>query len=161
MGSFYSKLPSSKFPSFKFACPSCFLCCTVSEGDGGESHPGEVSSKNVHHVTSMQIWETMLAQASTDGKIVVANFVASWSLPCKEIMPSYCHLADTYSSSLLFLTVDADQLAELSTSWSVNATPTFYFLKEGNQVEKLVGADKVELKKKTAFAADLVTKSRK
>ncbi|MED6225910.1 hypothetical protein PIB30_098136, partial [Stylosanthes scabra] len=133
----------------------------LTESDGGESHHGEVSSKNVHHVDSMQTWETMLAQATKDGKIVVANFVTSWSPPCKEIMPSYCHLADTYSSSLLFLIVDADQLAELSTSWSVNATPTFYFLKEGNQVEKLIGADKAELKKKTAYAADLASKPRK
>ncbi|KAI9083894.1 hypothetical protein K1719_034152 [Acacia pycnantha] len=40
----------------------------------------------------------------------VANFIASWSNPCKDIAPTYAKLVDKYSS-LLFLTVDVDFLA--------------------------------------------------
>lgn len=39
---------------------------------------------------------------------------------------------------------------EFSNSWDIKATPTFFFLREGRQVDKLVGANKVELQKKTA-----------
>lgn len=39
-------------------------------------------------------------------------------------------------------------MQELSSSWEVNSTP--FFLKDGKQVDKLVGADKPELRKKTA-----------
>ncbi|KAF7830848.1 thioredoxin H-type-like [Senna tora] len=112
----------------------------------------QYSSKNVHHITSMQSWEAKLSQARQDGQIVVANFTTSWSSPCKEIVPIYSELADKYTN-LVFLTVDADGLAELSSSWDVKATPTFYFLKDGRQVDKLVGAHKSELEKKTAAMA--------
>ena len=50
-------------------------------------------------------------------------------------------------------------MQELSTSWDINATPTFYFLKDGRQVDKLVGANKSDLQKKVAAMTDLATKS--
>ncbi|XP_054799642.1 thioredoxin H4-1-like [Prosopis cineraria] len=112
------------------------------------------SSRNVHRITSIQSWETNLLRARQEGQIVVANFTASWSNPCKDIAPTYSELADKYSS-LLFLTVDADGLAELSSSWDIKALPTFFFLKEGRQVDKLVGANKSELQKKAATMAML------
>jgi thioredoxin 1 len=42
---------------------------------------------------------------------------------------------------------------EFSSSWDIRATPTFFFLKNGQQVDKLVGANKPELEKKVAAAA--------
>lgn len=50
-------------------------------------------------------------------------------------------------------------LQELSSSWNVKATPTFYFLKDGRQLDKVVGANKKDLQKKTAKMADLALKS--
>lgn len=50
-------------------------------------------------------------------------------------------------------------LQELSSSWNVKATPTFFFLKDGRQLDKVVGADKEDLRKKTASMADSATKS--
>lgn len=46
---------------------------------------------------------------------------------------------------------------ELSTSWDINATPTFVFLKDGRQIDKLVGGNKPELQKKVAAVAQLAT----
>lgn len=51
------------------------------------------------------------------------------------------------------------KLQELSTVWGINATPTFFFLKEGRTVDKLVGANKEELQKKAAAMTDLAIKS--
>ena len=42
---------------------------------------------------------------------------------------------------------------EFSSSWDIQATPTFFFLKNGQQVDKLVGANKPELEKKVAAVA--------
>ena len=41
---------------------------------------------------------------------------------------------------------------EFSSSWDIRATPTFFFLKSGQQVDKLVGANKPELEKKVGAA---------
>ncbi|XWS74470.1 hypothetical protein CRYUN_Cryun01aG0000800 [Craigia yunnanensis] len=117
----------------------------------------ELGGRNVHHITNIQSWEAKLTEATRDGKILVANFSAPWSGSCRSIAPIYCDLADKYPS-FMFLTVDVDALAEFSTSWDINATPTFFFLKDGRQVDKFVGADKVELPKKMAAVANLASR---
>lgn len=45
-------------------------------------------------------------------------------------------------------------LQEFSTSWDIKATPTFFFLKDGQQIDKLVGANKPELQKKMTAILD-------
>ncbi|GMJ14317.1 hypothetical protein HRI_005100900 [Hibiscus trionum] len=139
----------TKFLQF-FKCPKRFK---KKQQQKQEALCPEFESKNVHPITTKQSWEEKLAEATRDGKILVANFSAPWSAPCKSIAPAYSELADKYTS-LIFLTVDVDALAEFSNSWDISATPTFFFIKEGRQVDKFVGADKVELKKKIAAVAD-------
>ena len=57
----------------------------------------------------------------------------------------------------MFLTIDVDDLMDFSSSWDIRATPTFFFLKNGQQIDKLVGANKPELEKKVLAAADAST----
>lgn len=49
-------------------------------------------------------------------------------------------------------------LQEFSTSWDIKATPTFFFLRNGREVDKLVGANKEELRRKVAGVANSQTK---
>lgn len=51
-------------------------------------------------------------------------------------------------------------LQEFSTSWEIKATPTFFFLKDGQELDKLVGANKEELKRRTDVMAKSLTNSR-
>nr|GLL24407.1 thioredoxin H9-like isoform X2 [Ipomoea trifida] len=76
------------------------------------------------------------------------------------IAPLYCELSEKHPS-LMFLTVDVDELTEFSTSWDIKATPTFFFLKDGQQVDKLVGANKPELQKKITAIVDTETQCQK
>ncbi|XP_060958120.1 thioredoxin H-type-like [Cannabis sativa] len=118
--------------------------------DDDHHHEAELASGNVHLITTMEDWDVMLSEASKDGKIVLANFSAPWCNPCRSIAPTYIEMADKYPS-FLFLTVNVDELTELSSSWGISATPTFFFLKEKKTIDKLVGANKEELHKKLAL----------
>ncbi|KAL6627357.1 hypothetical protein ACP70R_031083 [Stipagrostis hirtigluma subsp. patula] len=107
---------------------------------------------NVHVITSKEDWDQKIAEANRDGKIVVANFSASWCGPCRVISPVYTEMSLTYPQ-LMFLTIDVDELMDFSSSWDIRATPTFFFVKNGQQLDKLVGANKPELEKKVAALA--------
>ncbi|KAF3663632.1 Thioredoxin H-type [Capsicum annuum] len=107
----------------------------------------ELDGENVCLVKSMEKWEEKMSEANNSGKIAVVNFSASWCNPCRAAAPGFNELAHKYTSTI-FLTVDVDELAELSTSWDIKATPTFIFFRDGRQVDKLVGGEKQELQKK-------------
>ncbi|CAL1392687.1 unnamed protein product [Linum trigynum] len=134
-----------------------FGCCNGADGEDDQdqinaddpNHHIELATGRVQLINTIQKWDAKLLEAKKAGKIVILNFSSSWSSPCRRIARPYCKLADRYPS-ITFLTVDVDALAEMSSTWEVKATPTFFFLKEGKQLDKLVGADKLELKTKIA-----------
>ncbi|KAK4342594.1 hypothetical protein RND71_038410 [Anisodus tanguticus] len=130
----------------------CIKSHSASDGDDS-AHNVEFAGGNVCLITTKESWDQKLAEANKEGKIVIANFSASWCGPCRMIAPFYCELSEKYLS-LMFLTVDVDELTEFSSSWDIKATPTFFFLKEGEQIDKLVGANKPELQKKITAIAD-------
>ncbi|XP_011076567.1 thioredoxin H-type [Sesamum indicum] len=119
----------------------------------------ELAGGNVQLVTTMEKWEKETSEANKDGKTVVVNFSASWCIPCRQIAAAYRELAEKYCSSILFLTVDVDALAEFSTTWDIKATPTFFVLRDGRQLDKLVGANKAELQRKITAIAESNTRT--
>ncbi|XP_050385105.1 thioredoxin H9-like [Argentina anserina] len=138
------------------SCSSCMFCGDNSDKD---LHDVRGAGGNVHFIRTMDRWEAMLSDAIKEDKLVVANFGASWCNPCISIAPAYAELAANHPS-ILFLTLDVDDLAELSTSWEIKATPTFVFLKNGRQIDTLVGGNKPALQNKIAAMAQLATMSR-
>ncbi|KAK1428092.1 hypothetical protein QVD17_16920 [Tagetes erecta] len=129
----------------------CFSS-TPADDDESDSH-AHFAGGNVTLITTKNAWDQKLAEAKTEGKVVIANFSATWCGPCKSIAPHYVELSEKYPS-LMFLTVDVDELTEFSTQLDVKATPTFFFFKDGKEIDKLVGANKPELQKKITAIVD-------
>ncbi|KAG4131495.1 hypothetical protein ERO13_D09G215300v2 [Gossypium hirsutum] len=137
------------------------LCFSKGNRADSDQHV-EFVGGNVQPVTSKEDWDQKLSEAKRDGKIVIANFSAAWCGPCRMLAPFYCELSEKHPS-LMFLLVDVDELTistdtynEFSSSWDIQATPTFFFLKDGQQIDKLVGANKPELQKKITAVLDSV-----
>uniref|UniRef100_A0A803PFI1 Thioredoxin domain-containing protein n=1 Tax=Cannabis sativa TaxID=3483 RepID=A0A803PFI1_CANSA len=76
--------------------------------------------------------------------MMIINFTASWCGPCRRINPFYRELAKKFPN-VIFLEVDVDELMSVAEDWTVEAMPTFLFLKEGNIVDKMVGSREEEL----------------
>ncbi|KAH8484697.1 hypothetical protein POPTR_016G138800v4 [Populus trichocarpa] len=137
------------------------LCLAKRNHDADDDEPHiELAGGNVHLITTKERWDQKLSEASRDGKIVLANFSARWCGPCKQIAPYYIELSENYPS-LMFLVIDVDELSDFSASWEIKATPTFFFLRDGQQVDKLVGANKPELHKKITAILDSLPPSAK
>eukprot|EP00249_Psilotum_nudum_P007710 c20768_g1_i1 orf=287-634(+) len=103
-------------------------------------------------VKSRHQWDSKLAEAQANGKIVVVDFTASWCGPCKIMSPFFAELSEKYPQ-LIYLKVDVDELADVSEEWDVSAMPTFIFIKDGKLIDKLVGAIKLELQNKVDLFA--------
>ncbi|MDR0971668.1 MAG: thioredoxin [Bacteroidales bacterium] len=88
------------------------------------------------HVTD----QTFDSVVKTD-KLVVLDFWAQWCGPCRQIAPIIEELATEYEGKAIIGKVDVDsETNDLSTKFSVRNIPTVIFIKNGELVDKLVGA---------------------
>ena len=93
--------------------------------------------------------QDIISKASSDGKLVVIDFTASWCGPCRLIAPFYAELSDSedvINLGVVFLKVDVDENADTAQEYNVSAMPTFIFVKNGEVVDRLMGANAARLK---------------
>jgi len=74
------------------------------------------------------------------GNVTVVDFWAQWCGPCRAIAPIIEELADEYAGTALIGKVDVDANQELAMQYSIRSIPTILILKDGEVVEKHVGA---------------------
>ena len=85
------------------------------------------------------------AKISTAEGLVVIDFFAVWCPPCQNIAPCVEAMSKEFSS-VLFLKVDADENEEACQKYNIEAMPTFIFIKGGQTVDTMRGADKDKLR---------------
>ncbi|CAI5513074.1 unnamed protein product, partial [Closterium sp. Naga37s-1] len=100
----------------------------------------------VTEVTSAEAFEA----AAKEGAPVAVHFWAAWCEPCKHMDVVFGQLA-VENPHAKFLRVEAEEVPELSETYSVSAVPFFVFLKDGKVVDRLEGANPPELAHKVAL----------
>ena len=73
-------------------------------------------------------------------KPVVVDFWAEWCGPCKMIGPLINEMSKDYEGKALVGKVNEDQNANVSAQFGVRSIPTVLFIKNGEVVDKSVGA---------------------
>jgi len=90
-----------------------------------------------------------MAQAITDstfdgllaqGKPMVVDFWATWCGPCRKIGPYIEQLAEKYADQVIVGKVDVDENNDLAMRFGVRNIPTILFIKDGQVVDKQIGA---------------------
>ena len=74
------------------------------------------------------------------GLPLVLDFSATWCGPCKKIAPDIEALAEEYEGRVIIGKCDVDDNDELTSKFGVRNIPTVIFLKNGEVVDKTVGA---------------------
>ncbi|GMQ11571.1 hypothetical protein CsSME_00054158 [Camellia sinensis var. sinensis] len=74
---------------------------------------------------------------------------ATWCGPCRFISPLFTTLAGKYQK-VVFLKVDIDEATDAAARWNISSVPSFFFIKNEEEIDKVVGADKSSLERKIA-----------
>ena len=71
---------------------------------------------------------------------LVVDFWATWCGPCRMIAPIISELAEKYDGKVVVGKCDVEENDELAAEFGIRNIPTILFFKNGEIVDKMVGA---------------------
>ena len=71
---------------------------------------------------------------------LVVDFWATWCGPCRMVAPIISELAEKYDGKIVVGKCDVEECDELAAEFGIRNIPTILFFKNGEVVDKLVGA---------------------
>ena len=82
-------------------------------------------------------WDSQVMKAS---ELVMVDFWAVWCGPCQMVAPIVDELATEYTGKVRVMKLNTDENPEIAGQYQVMSIPTILFFKNGQVVEKLIGA---------------------
>ncbi len=89
------------------------------------------------HTITDENFEELIVKS---GKVAVVDFWAEWCGPCKRIAPIIDELAAEYGDRAIIGKVDVDSVTQVPAEFGIRNIPTVLFFKNGQLVDKHVGA---------------------
>ncbi|NOX54707.1 MAG: thioredoxin [Planctomycetes bacterium] len=91
---------------------------------------------SIPHVSESDFGQVVLQS----NQPVVVDFYATWCGPCKWIAPILEQLADRFAGQVKVVKVNVDEEFGLAERFGITGVPTLLFFKNGNVVDRVVGA---------------------
>jgi len=89
---------------------------------------------------ALQITDSTIDEILNSGKPVVIDFWAEWCGPCRMVSPIIDELADEYADQVIVGKVDTESNDDITSKYGIRNIPTILFIKNGEVVDKQVGA---------------------
>ena len=89
---------------------------------------------------ALEIKDSNFEELLASGKPLVVDFWATWCGPCKKIAPDVEALAEEYKDQVIIGKCDVDDNDDLTSKFGIRNIPTVLFIKNGEVVDKTVGA---------------------
>uniref|UniRef100_A0A914ZN27 Thioredoxin n=1 Tax=Parascaris univalens TaxID=6257 RepID=A0A914ZN27_PARUN len=89
-------------------------------------------------------FESLLS--SSDDRLIVIDFYATWCGPCKIMGPKFEKMSDEYKEAL-FIKIDVDEEEEISDSYEVKVMPTIVLIRNREKLEAIEGNTPDEVRK--------------
>ena len=82
-------------------------------------------------------FDTVVLQSNVP---VLVDFWAPWCGPCRMVAPTLEKLAGEYADKILVAKVNTDDNPMYAMQYGVQGIPTLLFVREGKEVDRIVGA---------------------
>jgi len=90
---------------------------------------------------ALEFTDTNFQELALDtDKLAVVDFWAEWCGPCRAVGPIIEQLANEYDGEVAIGKVNVDHNPETAMKYGVRSIPTILFIKDGEVVDKQVGA---------------------
>lgn len=93
-------------------------------------------AENLHEFSDASFKEDVLDSSTP----VLVDFWAPWCGPCRMLMPTIEALADEYSGTVKIGKVNIDDNQQTAANYGITSIPTVMLFKDGEMVDKVVGA---------------------
>ena len=136
-----------------------FTACAGKTGENNqdENKKTEVKKMGTIHLTKAEFMAKVANYEAnpTEWKYLgdkpcIIDFYADWCAPCKTIAPILEDLAKEYDGKVIIGKMDVDENVDTPTEFGIRNIPTILFFKDGQLVDKQVGAAQ-----KSALAAKI------
>ena len=92
------------------------------------------------NVIELQGEENFNNDVLNSDKPVLVDFWAEWCGPCRMVTPIIEELAGEYDGKAVIGKLNVDQNPEVSMKYGIRSIPTVLYIKDGQVVDKQVGA---------------------
>lgn len=87
-----------------------------------------------------EITEMNFEAVTGQGKPVMIDFWATWCGPCRRLAPIVEELAAEYDGKVIVGKCDIEENTDLTDKFGIMNVPTVVFIKDGKEVDRIVGA---------------------
>ncbi|MCQ2174465.1 MAG: thioredoxin [Bacteroidales bacterium] len=86
------------------------------------------------------VTDSNINEIISSSKLVMIDFWAPWCGPCRFMLPTVEQIASEWEGRAVIAKCNADECGDLAARMGIRNLPTLLFFKDGELVDRLVGA---------------------
>lgn len=132
------------FPILAVAASVVLSSCVGSSSDKSENGANntDVTEKTVDKTPKSPAVTIVKGDSqipTSEGKLIVLDFNATWCGPCRQFAPNFESIADKYRGQASFYSIDVDQNPGLASRFNITRIPTVVYIQPDGTTSSTTG----------------------